>query len=171
MRASRNRRQSLLSCRHAANILAGDPAGCRVVSDLIVLLPARSFTIRRSSEEVNMPDNISDKGKTTGAVNGGLWGARARDWAELQEGQCRPVYEAVLDRLKVGPAMAYLDAGCGAGMAAQMAQERGAKVSGLDASEPLLAIARERVPGGTVRRRRSGGVAVCRCDVRRGHGI
>ena len=56
--------------------------------------------------------------KPTGAVNGGLWGARARDWAELQEGQCRPVYEAVLDRLKVGPAMAYLDAGCGAGMAA-----------------------------------------------------
>ena len=95
-----------------------------------------------------MPDNISDKRKTTGAVNGGLWGARARDWAELQEGQCRPVYEAVLDRLKLGPGMAYLDAGCGAGMAAQMAAKRGAEVSGLDASQPLLAIARERVPAG-----------------------
>src|SRR5580692_4590908 len=95
-----------------------------------------------------MSDNISDKGKTTGAVNGALWGARAADWSVIQEGQCRPVYEAVLDRLKVGPGMAYLDAGCGAGMAARMAQERGAKVSGLDASEPLLAIARERVPAG-----------------------
>jgi ubiquinone/menaquinone biosynthesis C-methylase UbiE len=91
---------------------------------------------------------MSDNGKTTGAVNGALWGARAKDWAELQEGQCRPVYEAVLDRLKVGPGMTYLDAGCGAGMAAQMAAKRGAKVSGLDASEPLLAIARERVPEG-----------------------
>jgi ubiquinone/menaquinone biosynthesis C-methylase UbiE len=95
-----------------------------------------------------MSDNISDKGKTTGAVNGALWGARAADWSVIQERQCRPVYEAVLDRLKVGPGMAYLDAGCGAGMAARMAQERGAKVSGLDASESLLAIARERVPAG-----------------------
>jgi ubiquinone/menaquinone biosynthesis C-methylase UbiE len=97
-----------------------------------------------SSEEVNMSDN----GKTTGAANGALWGARAADWSAIQEGQCRPVYEAVLNRLKVGPGMAYLDAGCGAGMAAQMARERGAEVSGLDAAEPLLAIARERVPAG-----------------------
>jgi SAM-dependent methyltransferase len=91
---------------------------------------------------------MSESGKTTGGVNGALWGARAADWSAIQEGQCRPVYEAVLNRLKVGPGMAYLDAGCGAGMAAQMAAERGAEVSGLDASDPLLAIARERVPAG-----------------------
>lgn len=91
---------------------------------------------------------MPDKGKTTGAANGALWGARAVDWSVIQEGQCRPVYEAVLNRLKVGPGVAYLDAGCGAGMAAQMAADRGAIVSGLDASEPMLAIARERVPAG-----------------------
>jgi SAM-dependent methyltransferase len=87
--------------------------------------------------------------KPTSEVNGALWGSRAWDWAALQEGQCRPVYEAVLDRLKVGSGAAYLDAGCGAGMAAQMAAALGAHVSGFDASDALLAIARERVPGGT----------------------
>jgi SAM-dependent methyltransferase len=87
--------------------------------------------------------------KPTSEVNGALWGARAADWAELQEGQCRPVYEAVLERLKVGPQTAYLDAGCGAGMAAEMAAARGARISGIDASDALLAIARQRVPAGT----------------------
>jgi SAM-dependent methyltransferase len=91
-----------------------------------------------------MPENP----KTTAGVNGSLWGARARDWAELQEGQCRPVYEAVLARLAVGPGTRYLDAGCGAGGAVKMAADRGAQVSGIDASEPLLAIARERVRKG-----------------------
>ncbi|MBK6569620.1 MAG: class I SAM-dependent methyltransferase [Burkholderiales bacterium] len=45
----------------------------------------------------------------------------------------------------MGPTTTYLDVGCGAGMAAQIAAERGAKVAGLDASPSLLAIARERV--------------------------
>jgi SAM-dependent methyltransferase len=64
----------------------------------------------------------------------------------IQEGQCRPVYEAVLEELKVAAGTLYLDAGCGAGMAAQMATARGASVTGIDASQELLAIARERVP-------------------------
>jgi len=87
--------------------------------------------------------------KPTAEVNGVLWGTRSADWASLQEGQCRPVYEAVLERLNVGPATVLLDAGCGAGMAAQIAASRGARVTGLDASEALLAIARQRVPEGT----------------------
>ncbi len=81
----------------------------------------------------------------TASINGNLWGARARDWAEIQEGQCRAVYLAAFDRAGLGPTTTYLDVGCGAGMAAQIAVERGAKVAGLDASPPLLAIARERV--------------------------
>jgi SAM-dependent methyltransferase len=44
--------------------------------------------------------------------------------------------------------MSYLDVGCGAGLAAQLAAERGAQVSGLDASENLLEIARTRVADG-----------------------
>jgi SAM-dependent methyltransferase len=96
-------------------------------------------------EEVRMPGEA----KPTAEVNGVLWGTRAADWAALQEGQCRPVYEAVLERLSVGPGTVLLDAGCGAGMASQMAASRGARVTGLDASEALLAITRQRVPEGT----------------------
>lgn len=78
-------------------------------------------------------------------ANGRLWGARARDWAEVQEGQCRAAYEAVLDELALRPGSSYCDVGCGAGMAALLAARRGAEVAGVDAAEGLLAIARERV--------------------------
>ena len=84
----------------------------------------------------------------TAGANGPLWGASARDWALIQEGQFRPGYEAVLEHCGVGDGTVYLDAGCGAGMAASLAAARGAAVSGFDAAEALLAIARERVPAG-----------------------
>lgn len=87
----------------------------------------------------------------TATVNGRLWGARARDWAEVQEATARPAYEAVLTRAGVGPGSAYLDLGCGAGLAARLAADRGATVSGVDAAGPLLAIARERTPEGDFR--------------------
>jgi SAM-dependent methyltransferase len=86
--------------------------------------------------------------RTTSAVNGRLWGSAAADWAAIQERTCRPVYEAVFERVGLRAGMRYLDVGCGAGLAAQLAAERGAKVCGLDASENLLGIARERVPDG-----------------------
>ena len=82
----------------------------------------------------------------TAAVNAPLWGGRARDWAEFQEGQCRPVYLAAYERLGLSAGCDHLDAGCGAGMAAQLSAGRGASVRGLDASPNLLAIAQERVP-------------------------
>ena len=53
---------------------------------------------------------------STARVNGDLWGARARDWAELQEGQARALYHAVVDALGAGPGTALLNAGCGTGM-------------------------------------------------------
>jgi SAM-dependent methyltransferase len=83
--------------------------------------------------------------------NAALWGARPRDWADVQEGQVRPLYDAVLDELRVGDGTRLLDVGCGAGMAAQLAAERGARVSGFDATEPLVEVARERVPEGDFR--------------------
>jgi SAM-dependent methyltransferase len=87
----------------------------------------------------------------TAQANGPLWGSAARDWALIQEGQFRPGYEAVLDHCSVGIGTAYLDAGCGAGMAASLAAARGASVSGFDAADALLEIARERVPTGDFR--------------------
>jgi SAM-dependent methyltransferase len=85
------------------------------------------------------------------AVQGALWGARARDWAELQEPNHVPYFEAVLDAVNAGPGTHLLDAGCGSGLAAVLAAKRGARVSGLDAAEGLVAIARERVPEGDFR--------------------
>lgn len=87
----------------------------------------------------------------TSEVNGRLWGARARDWAEIQEGLQRPIYEAAFARAGMRAGTRYLDAGCGAGLAAEMAADRGAEVSGIDAAEALLEIARTRVPGAEFR--------------------
>ena len=49
------------------------------------------------------------------------------------------------------PAWALLDAGCGAGLALRLAADRGAVVSGLDASSPLLEVARDRNPQASLR--------------------
>lgn len=81
-------------------------------------------------------------------VNGRLWGARARDWADLQEVQCIPVFETALQRAGVGPGTRYLDVGCGASVAGHMAAARGAHVSGIDASDAMIAVARQNTPGG-----------------------
>jgi SAM-dependent methyltransferase len=87
----------------------------------------------------------------TAAVNGRLWGARHRDWAEIQEPLSQASYTAVFDRVGLGAGHMMCDVGCGSGLAASIAARRGARVSGLDASENLLAIARERVPQGDFR--------------------
>jgi SAM-dependent methyltransferase len=93
----------------------------------------------------------TDERPKTGKLNGRLWGARAHDWAELQEPLTRPIYNAVFERINIGTQTNYLDVGCGSGLAAQLATERGAKVSGIDAAENLLAIARSRIPRGQFR--------------------
>ena len=87
----------------------------------------------------------------TAEINGRVWGARAADWAELQERTARPAYEAALDRLGVAAGTRFLDIGCGAGMAARIAAARSAQVAGIDASDALLAIAKRRVPAGDFR--------------------
>lgn len=51
-----------------------------------------------------------DPKPTTFAINGRLWGTRTDDWANIQEGMCRPLYEAVLSRTNVGAATTYLSA-------------------------------------------------------------
>jgi SAM-dependent methyltransferase len=86
--------------------------------------------------------------RTTSEINGQFWGARAKDWAEVQESTCRAVYLATFSRVGLDAGTVYLDVGCGAGMATQIAAEKGAHVFGLDASPNLLEIARGRVPGG-----------------------
>ncbi len=82
---------------------------------------------------------------------GRAWGERAVDWAYLVEPYARRANEAVFDRLDVGPGTRLLDIACGSGFAAALAAERGAAVSGLDASEALIGIARARTPAGDFR--------------------
>ena len=83
-------------------------------------------------------------------VQGELWGAKARDWADLQEPAWRPVYDHLIERAGVRPGTRLLDVGCGAGGALTAAREHGAEVAGLDASAALVAVARERLPGAAI---------------------
>jgi SAM-dependent methyltransferase len=87
----------------------------------------------------------------TAQIQGKIWGERAQDWADVQESVAIPLYETVLRRAMVGKGTEVLDIGCGSGIFCEMAASRGARVSGLDASEPLLEIARQRVPSGDFR--------------------
>ncbi len=79
------------------------------------------------------------------------WGARAPDWAYLFEHYARSANEILFDRLGVGPGVRLLDIACGSGLAANFAARRGAVISGLDASEALVGIARARTPAGDFR--------------------
>ena len=79
------------------------------------------------------------------------WGARARDWAEVEDEGSRPLFEEVLDLTKVGNGSRYLDIGCGSGLACHLAVERGATVSGIDSSQGLFTIAGERTPRSDLR--------------------
>jgi SAM-dependent methyltransferase len=88
------------------------------------------------------------KAKTTDASErqAALWGPRARDWAEVQEGQVLPLYIEVLERLGIATDARLLDVGCGAGGFLALAAGRGARVLGIDGTPELLEIARRRVP-------------------------
>ncbi|MEU6555449.1 methyltransferase domain-containing protein [Streptomyces sp. NPDC046915] len=82
--------------------------------------------------------------------------ARARDWSEIQERMLVPLYEAVYERLEVGPGTRLLGLGCGSGLALLMAASRGAAVAGVDSSPERLALARQRLqPDGWTTRARA----------------
>lgn len=83
--------------------------------------------------------------------SGRVWGERAADWAYLVEPYARQVNDALFDQLGVGPGTRLLDVACGSGYAASVAAGRGARVWGLDASAPLIQIARARTPAGQFR--------------------
>lgn len=87
----------------------------------------------------------------TAQAQGDLWSVRAREWADLQEGSFRPLYEAAFDAVKLGTGTSILDVGCGAGLALQVAQSRGARISGLDAAPGLTRIAATRCPDADIR--------------------
>src|SRR5262245_13163874 len=81
---------------------------------------------------------------------GPLWGARPRDWA-ISEEQHVPGYEAALSRVGLELGQRVLDVGCGTGVFLALIAERGAEPHGIDASEALMALARERLPKADLR--------------------
>jgi len=87
----------------------------------------------------------------TATVQGQLWGARADDWAAIQEWAVRPVYEAILDELGPWHGRTLLDVGCGSGGFASLAAACGARVAGVDAAPELIDIAERRVASGAFR--------------------
>ena len=60
-----------------------------------------------------------------------------------------PLYAAVLDAVEAGPDTALLDLGCGTGLFARAAADRGVRVTGIDADPAAAVLAAAEVPEGT----------------------
>lgn len=84
-------------------------------------------------------------------IAGDAWGHAAADWAYLFEPYARDAIEHLFERLGVREGTDLLDLACGSGYALARAARVGAAASGIDASAPLVDIARRRVPHGDLR--------------------
>ena len=89
-----------------------------------------------------------DQERGSAAINGELWGARARDWAQLQEGKRRLDFEECIRRTGITQGSVVLDVGCGPGGFCRLAADAGANVTGIDAAPAMVEIAGERVKTG-----------------------
>jgi ubiquinone/menaquinone biosynthesis C-methylase UbiE len=77
-------------------------------------------------------------------IQGELWGKRSKDWASVQEAMGNAGYEYALQYLNIEPGNVLLDIGCGSGIFSNLAFQKGAEVTGIDASEPQIEQAQER---------------------------
>jgi SAM-dependent methyltransferase len=88
---------------------------------------------------------------STAAEEGPAWSSTAELWDEHWARLADPAREVVLEQAAVGPGTRFLDMGCGTGELCVLAAARGATVSGIDAAEGMIEIARRRVPGADLR--------------------
>jgi SAM-dependent methyltransferase len=79
------------------------------------------------------------------------WGRRAVDFAALCEPHSCREYVTVHQRLAITTGQRLLDVGCGSGLALELARIQGATCAGIDASQRLVAIARDRNPDSDIR--------------------
>ena len=80
------------------------------------------------------------------AIQGKLWGKNPGDWAKIQEPTGMAGYTYVLGFLKNVNRLRLLDVGCGSGIFSDMANGKGAEVTGIDASDKLIEEAKLRNP-------------------------
>jgi SAM-dependent methyltransferase len=88
---------------------------------------------------------------TSAPIQGPRWGARAADWAQLAAPVSVPAWKAVAEATGIGEGTRVLDVGCGSGEFCRLAAARGALVSGIDAAEGMIEIARGLVPDADLR--------------------
>jgi len=79
------------------------------------------------------------------------WGRRAVDFAVLCEPQNCREYVAIHQRLALRHGVRLLDVACGSGLAIELARIQGATCCGIDASQRLVAVARDRNPDSEIR--------------------
>lgn len=79
------------------------------------------------------------------AIQSKLWGQRVKHWASIQEPTGKAGYDFVLQNITLNPSTALLDTGCGSGYFAEMAYNRGAVITGIDATPELITAAKIRV--------------------------
>lgn len=77
-------------------------------------------------------------------IQGELWGKRSKDWASIQEATGSAGYKHVLQLCNINSNHKLLDVGCGSGFFSNLAQAKGANVTGIDASAALIEQAKER---------------------------
>jgi ubiquinone/menaquinone biosynthesis C-methylase UbiE len=78
-----------------------------------------------------------------------IWSKVAPARSEQVTAQFQLMWNTLLDATRVGTGTKFLDAGCGNGGASALAQQLGARVTGVDASAEMIKLAAERVPDGT----------------------
>lgn len=79
------------------------------------------------------------------------WGRKAADFATLSEPTNSREYTFVHHRLALDADHRLLDVACGSGLAIELARTRGVKGAGIDASERLVGVARDRNPDSDIR--------------------
>jgi len=81
-----------------------------------------------------------------------LWAmGRAEAWSKHWGRLGKPAREAVADAAGITGGTRLLDAGCGTGEFLALALSRGAKASGIDVSQDMLAVARRHAPAADIR--------------------
>jgi SAM-dependent methyltransferase len=94
---------------------------------------------------------MTDYARTTATAEGAVWSAAAPGWVTYWAGFAAPAREAVVRAAGIGAGVAVLDVGCGSGEFCELAAAHGARVSGIDAAERLIAFAKPRSPAADLR--------------------